>query len=351
MRHVARWGFAALVALALPASVLALTGCKAEAEARLGTGTPPPPPPPPPAPADTDGDGIADANDKCIDKKEDGQPPDANDGCPTDDPDKDGIVGAADKCPDQPETKNGYQDSDGCPDERPVVEVSEREIRIRDKILFETNSAAIDHKSDELLGKIAAVFKEHPEVNFVEVAGHTDDRGSDQLNKQLSQKRAESVVAELVKGGVEKVRLRPVGYGSFCPRDRAENEEAYDKNRRVQFHILVRDGKETGVKWGGCSNAETKGMKAAALPAVKPMPKGKKLGLPAAPCALVRGASPCPRPPQGAGGARLRGPGRAGRDAPGARRPLAFARRGQPRPPRAEGPFRGAGAAFGRRGG
>jgi OOP family OmpA-OmpF porin len=279
MRHVARWGFAALVAL-VPASALALSGCKAEAEARMGTGTPPPPPPPPPAPADTDGDGIADTTDKCIDKKEDGAAPDPNDGCPTDDPDKDGIAGAADKCPDQPENKNGYQDNDGCPDERPVVEVSEREIRIRDRILFETNSAAIDHKSDELIGKIAAVFKEHPEINFVEIAGHTDDRGSDALNKTLSQQRAASVMAELVKDGVEKTRLRPVGYGSFCPRDRGDSDDAADRNRRVQFHILVRDGKETGVKWGGCTAAEGKGMKPATLPAVKPMPKGKKLGPP-----------------------------------------------------------------------
>ncbi|MCU0684130.1 MAG: OmpA family protein [Polyangiaceae bacterium] len=252
-----------LVAFALP---FGLTGCGEDPPPPPAA--PPPPPQPPPPPPDTDGDGIVDASDKCIDKKEDGQPPDASDGCPTDDPDQDGIRAEADKCPDKPEVVNGYQDEDGCPDEKPVVEVQEKEIKIAEKILFELDSAKIDAKSDKLVADIAKVINEHAELNVIELSGHADDRGTEQYNKQLTQKRADSVMAALVKLGVDKARLRAVGYGKYCPRAQGDDEQAHEQNRRVGFHILMRDSKDTGVQSGGCDLALKKGIKPKPLPAV-----------------------------------------------------------------------------------
>jgi outer membrane protein OmpA-like peptidoglycan-associated protein len=263
-----------------------LPGCQASGSGSLnmGGGTPANSATPPAgAPADVDSDGVADGDDKCKDKKEDGLPPDAKDGCPSEDPDQDGVLGAADKCPDKAETKNGFEDEDGCPDEAPVshVKVSGDRIEITEEIKFVTGSAEIDHASDKLLAEIADAIKKNPDIDFMEIAGHTDSRGAAAANKTLSQKRAESVMNELAKDGVDKAKMRAVGYGPYCLKEAADTEEAHTKNRRVEFDILRRGGKDLATKWGGCEGAEKKGMKplplpqpaAAAAPAAAPAKK------------------------------------------------------------------------------
>lgn len=258
-----RLGFT--MALLLGAGLLGCAG-----EAQLQVGSVPPPAPPPAAVPDSDGDGIADDVDKCPQEKEDGLPPDPKDGCPNLDPDNDGIKGAADKCPNEPETVNGFEDEDGCPDKKPMVQLVGQEIKIGEQVNFKTNSSEIDPSSNTLLENIANVIKGHPNLDLIEVSGHADKRGTAALNQSLTQRRAKAVVDALVKLGVDAKRLRPVGYGPYCPLDPADTDAAYDKNRRVQFHVLMRDGKGTGVEWGGCDEAKTKGMKPAPLPAAAP---------------------------------------------------------------------------------
>ena len=75
-------------------------------------------------------------------------------------------------------------------------------------------------------------------ITLVEVQGHTDIRGSDAHNLDLSQRRADAVVAYLVKKGVAAERLQSKGYGETKLLDTAETEEAHAKNRRVQFIVL-----------------------------------------------------------------------------------------------------------------
>jgi OOP family OmpA-OmpF porin len=216
-------------------------------------------------PTDTDGDGINDDVDKCVNEKEDGAPPDPKDGCPNNDPDGDGIVGAADKCPNEPETKNGHQDDDGCPDEVPRVVLTDKEVKITEKIMFEFGRADIKAESHGLLDEITKVIQDNPQVEFVEVAGHADNVGDDFGNRSLTDRRAKSVVAYLTGKGVMKERLRAVGYGFHCPVDPADTDEAREKNRRVEFKVLRINGKETGVALG-CDAAAAKGIKAQPVP-------------------------------------------------------------------------------------
>ena len=72
--------------------------------------------------------------------------------------------------------------------------------------------------------------------------GHTDERGDDAYNLDLSDRRAAAVVKYLVDNGVEAKRLTSQGYGETQPVDKRQNEAAWAKNRRVEFHILKRDG-------------------------------------------------------------------------------------------------------------
>jgi outer membrane protein OmpA-like peptidoglycan-associated protein len=87
------------------------------------------------------------------------------------------------------------------------------------------------------LERLAALLQEHPEYTHVEVQGHTDRRGSEAFNKKLSQDRADSVMAFLIKHGIEAERLTAIGKGSDEPRAEADNSHAWFLNRRVEFLV------------------------------------------------------------------------------------------------------------------
>jgi OOP family OmpA-OmpF porin len=233
-------------------------GCHAEAQLGGEVNTPPPPPPPPPP--DQDGDGILDADDKCPTEAEDQKPPDPNDGCPNLDEDGDGIPIPQDKCPGEAETVNEFEDDDGCPDKKPLVQVVGTEVKINQKIRFKKNSDQIEPEAMEVVEAVAKVLKEHSEIQLVEVGGHASKEGNEFYNRTLSDRRVRSVRKELIKLGVEKERLVAVGYGYYCPRAEGDDEATHERNRRVEFKILYRDGKLTDAK-RGCDAAAAKGVK------------------------------------------------------------------------------------------
>jgi outer membrane protein OmpA-like peptidoglycan-associated protein/uncharacterized protein YfaP (DUF2135 family) len=156
------------------------------------------------------------------------------------DNDHDGIPDALDRCPNEPETFNGYQDDDGCPDRGRVV-VTNTSIEILDNVYFETGSATIKRQSLPILDAVAATLGSNPTIARVEVQGHTDERGDDARNLDLSDRRAAAVRDYLVGKGVEGARLEAKGYGGTQPLDPRHAELAWAKNRRVAFLILRRD--------------------------------------------------------------------------------------------------------------
>jgi len=191
---------------------------------------------------DNDKDGIKDELDECIDQPEVVNGFKDEDGCPDEPPDqdKDGIPDATDKCPTKPENYNGYQDEDGCPDKGPsLVQVGEGEIKILQRVEFATGKDKIEGAvSFKVLDAVVGALKGHPEIFLVEVAGHTDDKGSTEENRKLSQKRAEAVVAYLTSNGIEAKRLQAKGYGPDKPIADNKQTAGRKKNRRVEFTIL-----------------------------------------------------------------------------------------------------------------
>ena len=89
-----------------------------------------------------------------------------------------------------------------------------------------------------LLTEVANLLIEHPEIVKIEVQGHTDDKGDNASNKDLSQRRVDAVVKFLVTQGVDVARLVPVGYGEEKPIASNKTEPGRAQNRRVQFMIL-----------------------------------------------------------------------------------------------------------------
>ena len=81
---------------------------------------------------------------------------------------------------------------------------------------------------------MAKLMQEHDDLQF-EVQGHCDNTGSDAVNDPLSHKRAEAIVAALVKQGIDKSRLTAMGKGSHYPIVPNTTAEGRAKNRRVEF--------------------------------------------------------------------------------------------------------------------
>ena len=117
------------------------------------------------------------------------------------------------------------------------VRIIGRQIQVLKKIHFELNSATIKGDSFTLLEEVADVFERNPNIKLVEIQGHTDNTGSRQFNKKLSQDRADSVRRWLTSHGVAAGRLESKGYGSSRPLAPNVTPANRARNRRVQFVI------------------------------------------------------------------------------------------------------------------
>ena len=196
---------------------------------------------------DNDSDGILDTDDLCPNDPEDRDEFQDQDGCPDPDNDADRILDVDDTCPNEPETYNGTEDEDGCPDTGSVI-IEENSIVILEKIYFETDSAEIQARSFPIIDAVAATLVGNPHITLIEVQGHADERSSDEYNVRLTRDRAAAVVEALVQRGVTRDRVRSAGYGERCPVDPRHNQEAWERNRRVEFKIIRTEDGPTGVE-------------------------------------------------------------------------------------------------------
>jgi outer membrane protein OmpA-like peptidoglycan-associated protein len=91
-----------------------------------------------------------------------------------------------------------------------------------------------------MLAEIRDVLKKHPAVERIEVQGHADDSGTDQMNLVLSQARAQSVRRWLGDHGIDLSKVVVKGYGSSRPIASNSDDEGRQKNRRVEIVVSVR---------------------------------------------------------------------------------------------------------------
>ena len=118
-------------------------------------------------------------------------------------------------------------------------------LKIRD-IYFDLNRWVIRADAGVNLAKVLVFMKDYPQVK-IEVRSHTDSRGDATYNQQLSEKRAQSTIAWLIKNGIDPSRLKAIGYGESRPvnhcRDGVSCSEAeHQHNRRSEF-IISWEGK------------------------------------------------------------------------------------------------------------
>ncbi len=173
---------------------------------------------------DTDGDGIEDRKDKCVTVPGTVE----GEGCP--DSDGDGVYDHKDVCP----KVAGPATNKGCPEIK--QEVITRIALAAKGINFETGSDRILPESFDDLDALVKILNEYPEA-MVAIDGHTDNVGDPQMNRELSQKRADAVRAYLISKGIDPARLTATGYGDTQPVADNKTKKGKAKNRRVDFKL------------------------------------------------------------------------------------------------------------------
>lgn len=104
------------------------------------------------------------------------------------------------------------------------------------KITFATGSATLTKAGRQTVRNVAEILTAYPDVE-VQVQGHTDDRGSDRVNRELSAARARTVLVTLRGLGVDRDRLTSKGYGEAKPAFPNTTAKNRAKNRRVVFEV------------------------------------------------------------------------------------------------------------------
>lgn len=275
---------------------------------------------------DNDGDGVLDVDDDCPDEAG----PADNRGCPIiEEPDRDGdgIVDSEDACPDDPGLPEfdgcGDRDGDKVPDPRDLcpdtpipaeedprtsdgcpksVYITRDEIKITERIKFDTNSSRIKPASFGILDDVSELLIDHPEIRKIEIAGHTDNVGSEAYNQRLSEGRAQSVREYLLGKGVSRNRIVSRGYGETKPRDTNRTDIGRANNRRVEFVILDQDTFE-GPSGATAPKPGSMGIEDISNPWSKEPPKpGPKATAPAPivspkPAPAPAAPAPAPKPP------------------------------------------------------
>jgi outer membrane protein OmpA-like peptidoglycan-associated protein len=131
----------------------------------------------------------------------------------------------------------------GPPPPPPPPPPEPEKIAITDKVQFEVGKATLKRVSHKVLDGVIKVMNERPGIKKVQIEGHTDATGDAEMNRGLSQRRAEAVMEYMVKKGIAPTRLVAKGFGPDKPIAPNETEVGREANRRVEFSIIEQEGK------------------------------------------------------------------------------------------------------------
>ncbi len=107
----------------------------------------------------------------------------------------------------------------------------------QNRIYFDFDSFELKPQSRTILQNKAELFKKNPDLKM-RIEGHCDERGTDEYNLALGEKRARVAYEFLILLGVEPQRLQIISYGEEYPADNGHNETAWSLNRRDEFKVF-----------------------------------------------------------------------------------------------------------------
>jgi peptidoglycan-associated lipoprotein len=112
---------------------------------------------------------------------------------------------------------------------------------LAERVHFDFDKSDIRPDAEEVLQRKVTVLREYPGIQ-VRIEGHCDERGSNEYNLALGQRRAQAVQRYLMSYGIESGRFSTISYGEERPLDRGQNEEAWALNRRGEFRVTDSGG-------------------------------------------------------------------------------------------------------------
>ena len=111
-------------------------------------------------------------------------------------------------------------------------------VNFNEKVLFGFNQSALNANSYAALDKLVTVLNKYGQTDL-KIYGHTDSKGTDAYNQDLSERRAAAVASYLSSRGIGRTRLQTYGYGETTPKCTNDTEEGRACNRRVEFAITA----------------------------------------------------------------------------------------------------------------
>jgi len=153
------------------------------------------------------------------------------------DDDEDGVINIRDKCAGTP--VGSQVDNYGCPNTQTAL------LSVELQILFDTGKSIVQPRFYKEVKKLADFLKENPKSRVV-IEGHTDDRGSNESNKTLSQSRASAIAKVLIDSfKIDASRVEAIGHGEDKPIADNETEEGRAENRRVVAEVFAKKSTAT----------------------------------------------------------------------------------------------------------
>jgi peptidoglycan-associated lipoprotein len=104
-------------------------------------------------------------------------------------------------------------------------------------VYFDFDKTTLSTDAQSTLARNAEWLRANPQVR-VQVEGNADERGTEEYNLALGERRAESVKGYLTSLGIESNRLNTLSYGEERPADPGHSESAWSKNRRAEFKAM-----------------------------------------------------------------------------------------------------------------
>ena len=172
---------------------------------------------------DKDKDGIDDEADKCPNQKG----VDRYQGCPIPDSDNDGINDEEDQCP----NLAGIVENHGCANLQPMID------RFSSNLKFASGKTLLSKQLLAGLDSIVLVMNAYPNMSLA-IGGHTDNTGTLKINQKLSEQRALTVSAYLIKKGIAIKRVTTEGYADTRPIADNKTIQGRAKNRRTDITVL-----------------------------------------------------------------------------------------------------------------
>lgn len=110
-------------------------------------------------------------------------------------------------------------------------------------IYFDFDQYNLNPSETAKLDKAAEWIKSHAEAE-IQVEGHCDERGTEEYNLNLGQKRSSAVRDYIISKGCDSNKLHTISYGEERPVDPGHAEDAWSKNRRAQFLVYITETKQ-----------------------------------------------------------------------------------------------------------